>query len=489
MAFFHGIRSTETPTSILPAATCEAAMPVYFGSAPVHRTGGKVNVPILAIGYDDAVMELGYDADWEKWTLCEDIYAQFALFAMSPCVFVNVFDPEKHRTQVDGEAMELNDKGVGTTEIKDVILSSIVLKATGGSTTFEAGKDYSAAYDADYHATILRKASGSIPEGAQLEISYAYADPGKVTRDDIIGGINPTTGIEEGLEAIERVFPLFRKRPGTIVATGWSQDPVVSAVMTAKSQGINGIFGAVALTDIPVDGEDAPTKYTEVPSWKERNNYVDKMQHNTWPMIALGDLEFRFSSQLAALTQWTTHYSGKGIPYVSPSNHNLKATGLVVGPKGARIEVNLTLLKANYLNENGITTALNWIDGWKNWGNRQGCFPANTDTKDVFLPGRLMFNWIEAEFILTFWQKVDRPITRRLVETIVDSFNDRLNGLAAQESILGGRIEFRKQDNPVTDLMNAKMKFKTYLTPPPPAEEIVNDFELDPAYFEILFAR
>ncbi len=98
-----------------------------------------------------------------------------------------------------------------------------------------------------------------------------------------------------------------------------------------------------------------------------------------------------------------------------------------------------------------------------------------------------MFNWVEAQFILSFWQKVDGPITRRLVESIVDSFNDRLNGLTAQEAILGGRIEFRKVDNPVSNLLDGKIKFKTYLTPPPPAEEISNDFELDPDYFTSLF--
>ena len=94
---------------------------------------------------------------------------------------------------------------------------------------------------------------------------------------------------------------------------------------------------------------------------------------------------------------------------------------------------------------------------------------------------------VQAEFILTYWQKVDAPITRRLIETIVDSFNDRLNGLAAQEAILGGRIEFRKTDNPVSNLLDGKIKFKVFLSPPPPAEDISSDFEFDPNYFSVLF--
>jgi hypothetical protein len=34
-----------------------------------------------------------------------------------------------------------------------------------------------------------------------------------------------------------------------------------------------------------------------------------------------------------------------------------------------------------------------------------------------------MLNWLGNEFILSFWQKTDSPINRRLIETIVDSYN------------------------------------------------------------------
>ena len=122
-------------------------------------------------------------------------------------------------------------------------------------------------------------------------------------------------------------------------------------------------------------------------------------------------------------------------------------------------------------------------------GNRNACYPGTTDTKDVLLTNRLTFNWLEAEFILTVWQHVDRPITRRLIETIVDSFNDRLNGLTSQGALLGGRIEFRKEDNPVSSVIDGKIAFKLYITPPPPAEEITGDFELDPAYFDVLYSE
>ena len=98
-----------------------------------------------------------------------------------------------------------------------------------------------------------------------------------------------------------------------------------------------------------------------------------------------------------------------------------------------------------------------------------------------------MFNWIGNEFILTFWQKVDAPMTPRLIRTIINSYNVRLNGLSARQFILGGRIEFNSTENPTTDLLNGILRFHIYITPPPPAEQIWGIFEFDPDYFDVLF--
>ncbi|MBQ7734249.1 MAG: phage tail sheath family protein, partial [Synergistaceae bacterium] len=176
--------------------------------------------------------------------------------------------------------------------------------------------------------------------------------------------------------------------------------------------------------------------------------------------------------------------NNEDIPYESPSNKSLQMNACI---NALGREVDLGLDQANYLNGEGIVTALNWIGGWKAWGNRTGVYPSNTDAKDAFIPIRRMFDWIRNEFILTFWQKVDKPITPRLIKTIVNSYNIRLNGLAAREFILGGRIEFQRTENAITDLLNGILRFHIYITPPPPAEQILGIFEFDPAYFEVLF--
>lgn len=110
-----------------------------------------------------------------------------------------------------------------------------------------------------------------------------------------------------------------------------------------------------------------------------------------------------------------------------------------------------------------------------------------TDPKDTFIASRMMFNWLINSLVLTYWQKVDEPTNRVLIETITDSINIWLNGLTASGKIIGARVEFRSEDNPKTSLIDGKIKFKLYFTPALPAEEIAFDLEIDVKYYESLF--
>lgn len=99
-----------------------------------------------------------------------------------------------------------------------------------------------------------------------------------------------------------------------------------------------------------------------------------------------------------------------------------------------------------------------------------------------------MFNWHSQTFIQTYWAKVDKPINKRLIETVVDSENIRINGFVSEGILLGGRIEFLEDENSTTNLLDGIIKFHTYFTPPTPAREIENVIEYDPSYFSSLFS-
>ena len=99
-----------------------------------------------------------------------------------------------------------------------------------------------------------------------------------------------------------------------------------------------------------------------------------------------------------------------------------------------------------------------------------------------------MFNWVGNTLVTTFWNKIDDPTNKRLIETIVDSANIWLNGLTARGALLGGRVEFREDENTTTDLMDGVIRFHVYLTPCAPARDIEFVQEYDPGYISALFS-
>ena len=458
-------------------------MPVIVGTAPIHLASDEealqnVNKPQLIYNYNNAVSLFGFSRDWEKYTLCEFIYSQFALFGMSPCVLINVLDPSKHKETVSPENYAINDGEVNLGQ--DVILANGVTFET--TAAYTVGIDYSLGYDDEGNAILTVIKGGKLANASSVKVGFTRLKPETITSSDIIGGVNATTGDKTGFELVNSVFPKFRIVPGLLASPKWSEKPEVAAVMRAKAENINGLFTCTSVVDIPSDSTGAD-RYTEAPEWKNQNNYMGTHEIVCWPKVKLGDDVFHLSTQLIGLII-KTDSGNEDTPYESPSNKLLQMNSCITTDGK---EINLGLEEANYLNGQGIVTALNWIGGWRAWGNRTAAYPANTDAKDCFIPIRRMFDWIGNEFILTFWQKVDGPMTPRLIRTILNSYNVRLNGLSARQFILGGRIEFKNTENPTTDLLNGILRFHIYMTPPPPAEQIWGIFEFDPDYFDALF--
>lgn len=478
--YLHGAFASEVPTSIVPPRRISAALPVVFGTAPVHMITagqtGPVNQPVLAYSYAEAVAALGYSTDWASYTLCEVIKAYFALFNVAPIVFVNVFDPATHKTAVTDEAKTLV-AGEAILAHPGVVGTAVVKSASGtGGDTYVLGSDY--AFD-PITGRITRISTGTIPaDTSTVYVDYSYGDPSLVDSDDIIGGVAAETGALSGLELVNRVFPMFRLVPGIIGAPGWSKDPAVAAVMNAKGGNINSHFKAMSVIDVP----ETVTKYSDVPAYKNTNSLTDEQMLVCWPRVKLGDDTYWLSSQVLGLIAATDAANGD-VPYKSPSNEALQMTAAVINGS----EVWLGPEEAQYLNGQGIFTALNFIGGWKGWGNRTGAYPAVTDPKDAFIPNRRMFNWIGNTLQLTFWQKIGYPGNRRLIETVVDSANIWLNGLTAQDYLLGGRVEFRDDENPITDVMDGIYRFHVYNTPPSPGRQFDFILEYDPAYLSALF--
>lgn len=494
MAYRHGVYISEVPTRIISPVNCESAMPVYVVTAPLHlsETGledldKKVNHPILTYTYEEGVKKLGFIRDskrWKDYTSCECLYSQFALYGIAPAVFINVLDPRIHKKSVDGKAYDVVKRQALLGE--DVILDSVVVKADESGVELVPGTDFSLAWDKNGNAVLNTLVGGAIADATSVWAEFDVVDPTQVTALDIIGGYNNVTKRYEGLELVNSIFPKYRLVPCQIVVPKWGGDSAVAAVMYAKADSINGVFRAMAMPFIPANPTTGVIDYTEAPEWKNRNNFVYDKQIVDWPKIKLGGDIFHLGVQLSGL-MGKVDSRNNGVPVEAFSNVNLQMDALCLDD-GTEIDLDLHT-QANYLNGEGITTAVNWIGGWRAWGVQTACYPANTDPKDCQIPIRRMFNWIGNTIVLTYFQKVDRPLVKRNIETVIDSVNLWLNGLAAREYLIGHPyVTFVEEENPLTDLIAGIVRFHVRTTPPPAMKELEFIMEFDVSAFATLFA-
>lgn len=477
-AFKHGVSWSDVPTSVISPVEAIPGVNVVFGAAPLHLTAnGKnyINKPTVFNRFEDAVAALGFSDDWDTFDLCEHMDAVFVEFGMFPVVYVPVNDPETGATTLTPKTVTLANGQVDTGE--ELIRWTIVVKDQAGAVTYAETTDYLLSLSANNTWIITRVATGAIPSDAsQLQLNGKTPSTTPIDAADVIGGVDVDTGARTGLEVIEDVFQQTGLVPGVVICPKFSKDPAVAAVMEAKCENINGCFVATCLIDV----DTATVKVsTDVKTWKESNNIVFPRQQCLFGKPALIGSDgvkkiFNFASQQGPLLQWVDTYKGNGLPYHSPSNKNLRMNALLLEDE---TELPMHLLDANYLNSQGVVTALNFIGGWRSWGNRTAAYPANTDVKDMFIPVRRMFDYIGNTVVLTIWQKVDEPGNRRLIDAIMNSLQLWLDGLSNSEALLGARIEFRHDENPTTELLNGHYVFHIFIAVPTPAEWL--DFRLE----------
>ncbi|MEA5057772.1 MAG: phage tail protein [Anaerotignum propionicum] len=472
MAFYHGVSTRQADTSVSTPVTADSGIAFIVGAAPVHTVGGKVNEPIMCMNYGEAVSALGYSDDWEKYPLCEAIYSQFKLYGVAPVVFVNVLDPTKHKEDVTESNYQITDKKV---LLPLETLKNTVKVKKGVSEFYVEGTDYDTFYEGENLILEVLETGSITASTGELTISYTKVNPAAITKAEIIGGFDTNTKKYSGFELIDSVFPKFGIVADLLLAPGWSHESEVAAIMSAKAAAINGVFEGKALIDIDAA---TVTHYADVPAWKKSNNINAKTQVLCYPLVKLGDRVFHLSVQAAGRMAKTDADNG-GCPAESPSNELLQIDSAVLADGS---EVLLDLQQANYLNSNGVVTAMNFIGGYVLWGNQTACFPADTDVKNYFICVSRMFGWVANSLILTYWSKVDKKMTRRLIDSIVDSVNIWLNGLVAEEKLLGGRVEFREEENTTVALMAGKAVFHIYMTPPSPAQELNFVLEYDVNY-------
>ena len=477
MAYMHGIRIQENPTNVPNPASNETGVPVVFGTAPVNMAvdpAAAVNKLILCNTYAEAVEKLGYSEDYASYTLCQAMDAFFKAFAVGPVVFCNVLDPANaaHTEAVTNEELTVvNGQAVSTSV--GIVLDGLTVK--NGENVLVKDEDYTLAFNADGKLviTVLVAATAVIINGKKLK-------PAGVVAADVVGAVNSQTGAVTGIQLVDKVYPTFGQVPSLLLAPGWSHIPTVGLALAEKCEDISGLFRCECIVDIDCGQTNAGAKkYTDVATVKTNSGYAHEHMICLWPRVKYAGKSMAFSAIYAAMTCYTD-YNNDNVPSLSPSNKALRISAAVLADD---TEVLLDQPQANELNAVGVVTALNQ-NGWKSWGNNTAAYPATTDPKDRWIACRRFFSWWGNSFIVTYLDKVDNPANYRLIESIVDSENVRANSLVSTGKCAGLRMQYLKEENPVGDVIDGKIRFNQYLAPYTPAEDILNVLEFDPSMIE-----
>lgn len=448
----HGVFVTEAATGVVTPNQAGSGIPFVIGVAPLSHadadTRATALTPVLATSYAEAEEQLGYSDNWIDYGISEFMYHHFKLCAQQPVVFLPLTETIA------------TEKFSGTGSQKEFTIAASpkplsVQKVTVAGTEVEV-----ASYNKSTGKITLVNAPVS---GTDNVTAYYLTRP---TASDAASAV----------DKIDLCMAMFGIIPDLIVAPGFSQESTVAAAMAAKAGAINGIFKGRAIVDID---SEANATYTAAVTAKNGGSY-DETEIICWPCGKLGDLIIH-GSTLEAGRIAMTDGDNSGVPYESPSNKTVSIDGLCTSDG---TEIVLTLAQANILNANGINTFINFIGGWKAWGNITGCYPANTDVKDYIIPIARMFDWVGNSLIKTFWGKLDDPMNRRLIDTILDSANIWLNGLVGRGYLLGARVEMLESENPLTNLMAGQIALHVYMTPPSPAQEIDFILEYDASYVQ-----
>lgn len=478
MAYQHGVYTREQATSMSAATNSTAGLQVVFGTAPIYQLADLTGVtaPRLCSSYAEAAAALGYDTNFEAFTLNQSIKASFELFGVAPIVLVNVLDPNKaqHVTNVSKPTEQTVTGGSFVISAEQepvpyVLRATLTVSAQTSGDPLVAGTDYTVEYDEDGLATVTLT-SATAKALAKVYVTYKAikltAGKTAVTTTEI------TTAISDKLR---EVYPRFGMTPGLLLAPGYSKDPNVAAVMQGACENINGVYSCECILDVDCGASDART-YDAVKQVKESKGLTSPHAYAYWPMAQVGDYRLSLSAIMGALTAATDAANGD-VPSLSPSNKSLPGvTGLCLEDG---TEVILDQAQANVVNSAGIGTVLN-LNGFKAWGNNTCAYPSTTDPKDRWIAVRRFFTWRSNSLIQTYFERVDSPANYRMIEAIVDAENVNGNAYVAAGACAAYQCEFRSDENPTTQILDGTIKFHLTLAPYNPAECIEFTLEFDP---------
>lgn len=450
---------------------------IYVGTAPVQtvESGAKnVNIPILINNIAEARKYLGYSDDWASYTLCEAMHVHLENKGVGPLVFINVLDPEKHKSAESGNISKKPENGrVTIAAAENIILDSVTVKTSGGSITEKVkGKDYSISYNSDKKTITIAELYGGALGTEALTITYSSVDPSKVTEADVIGS-SDGLGLNKGIFAMKDVYQTTGYIPSFLLCPGFSSIPAVHSVMHQNCEKVNGHWDAYALVDLPITDKSSTVTLDTAPTFKSANGYTHEGETVYYPLVEGTDGQIYHLSTLAAANLQELLLNQDGIPYKTASNTDCSIIqNLYLGEayKGRIFDDSIINEK---LNKNGIASAAFVGGRWAIWGAHSADYNQdNADSVNVAETNRMMLYYISNDFQERRMKDVDKPLTPNDIKSIVAEEQARLDALVKIGALTYGEVTLSADTQAKSDILNGDYSFAFSVTTTPLAKSL-----------------
>lgn len=468
MAYKHGAYGDITDSRVTNASQADVVA-AYIGTAPINLIRGYadlnlINMPVKVANMSDAQSKLGYSENWKDFTLCEAFAEHFdnTVSNVGPIYVVNVLDPDTHKKK------EKTTKELSFSNKRAEFESSDIILDTFAIADKAEGVDYSLAYNFAKGTVVVNLLKEDAAEA--LQCSYDTVDTTAIEAADIIGQTTED-GQYTGLHAMKLLYQYHNAVLNMLAAPGWSHIPAVYKAMVAIVQKLNGHWDGFVNADIPLKDAEGTAIDTlaKAIKWKNDNGYTSQFSKVYWPKVKDGNGRVFHLSTVGQATMLRVDLSHDGVPFESPSNKEIMATGQYFGENSKN--KGFDQQTGNGLNEKGITTAVFWGGQWVLWGPHTAAFVYNgdTDARAIFDVNVRMLMYITNGFQLRHGVRIDEPMTPQFKETILNIEREELDKLTGIGALIGDpSVDFVESANPVSDMMNGDFVWDVSATPAPP---------------------
>ena len=293
-------------------------------------------------------------------------------------------------------------------------------------------------------------------------LTTGILDPANIIDADVVGGVDGATGQYKGVHALLSANTELAVTPRILIAPNFTHDmpsgnanPVVSELL-----GIAENLRAIIIADLPNTNDTDAIDYV--------GDFGSARVFAVYPWVKVLDslgviVEEPSSARVAGLIVKSDNDRGF---WWSPSN--LVINGIVGISKPIDFVLGDINSKANYLNENNITTIIQ-ESGFRLWGNRT----LSADPKWAFLQARRTADMINDSLLKAHLWAVDRNITKTYIEDVLEGVNNYLRYLKNIGAIIGGTAFADPELNTPDQIAQGKVTFEFDFTPPYQAEHII----------------